>query len=92
MVALTSIRWGLAAALLAASGFLSQTGCSTGPQLPVTTPVVNVSCTWSVSDASLLEDNDCLIDRSSAEAEAETTGNEVDDVQVSPDVDLSVTP
>lgn len=88
----TPIRWALAAALLAASGLLSQTGCSTGPQLPVTTPVVNVSCTWNAGDVSLLEDNDCLIDRSSAEADAQTTGMEVEDVTVSPETSLDVTP
>lgn len=71
-------------------------GCSSGPQLPITTPVVNVSCTWQVNpagDAAVeLSDNDCLIDRSSSEAEAHTTGNETTTGDISPEIDVSPTP
>lgn len=67
-------------------------GCSTGPQMPVLTTPLTISCTWHAQDGGTATDNDCLIDRSSADTAAQTTGNEVDDVQVSPETDVSVVP
>jgi hypothetical protein len=87
-------------------------GCSSGPQLPITTPVLNISCTWhenacprSLDAGMALEaaapatqtmgsSCDCLIDRSSSEAQAETTGNNVRDNTITPTVrtDVSAIP
>lgn len=86
---MSSIRWGLCAGFLASAIYLGS-GCSTGPQLPVTTPVVNVSCTWN-AELARVEDNDCLIDRASAEGRSRTTGNETGDVSVSPETHVSGT-
>lgn len=65
-------------------------GCSA---LPVVTPtnVITVSCRWHAHAESVQEDNDCLIDRSSAEGETRTTGNETD-AQVSPQTQVSAVP
>lgn len=51
------------------------TGCASGPQLPVTSIVI--SCTWNGQDGGTLSDDDCLIDRSSADPR--TTGNQIND-------------
>ena len=78
----------LAAALSAASS-----GCSSGPQLPVVTVPMSISCTWTAApDGGHLADNDCLIDRSSAQADSETTGNRARDVTVSPQTSVSAIP
>jgi hypothetical protein len=49
-------------------------GCAAGPQLPITSVVI--SCTWHAEDGGTASDNDCLIDRSSADPR--TTGNQID--------------
>jgi hypothetical protein len=103
-------RAALAFAMIGAALFLVTwcSGCSSGPQLPITTPVVNISCNWHEGSCPRNMDGglaleaaapatqtmgsscDCLIDRSGAEAQAHTTGNELDDVQVTPTVDTNV--
>lgn len=64
--------------------------CSSGPQLPVTTTPMSISCTWNCGDGGTCEDCDCMIDRSSADSTAETTGNRARDVSVSPTLDTNV--
>lgn len=72
-------------------------GCSAGPQLPVTTVPMSISCSWTINTgqgeqqeaatvdsahgtgaqaSAVIADSDCLVDRSSAEAAAATTGND----------------
>lgn len=68
------------------------TGCSAGPQTPIVTTPMHISCTWNLQDGGTAEDCDCLIDRSSAESGSEATGNRVRDVTVSPDTDVSALP
>jgi hypothetical protein len=79
-------------ALIGAASVLAATcaGCSTGPQLPVVTTPINIACTWTNADGGVIEDNDCLIDRSSAASAAETTGNEIRDNTISPEVNADV--
>lgn len=81
------------ALLLAALAMLAlwTSSCSTGPQLPVTTPVLHISCTWNLQDGGTAEDCDCLVDRSASSAEAQTTGNETGPVEVSPRTSVSAT-
>lgn len=47
---LAILSWDMLALLLLAGGVIFLAlwtgGCSSGPQLPITTPVVNVSCQW----------------------------------------------
>lgn len=85
--------------------FFTLFGCSSGPQTPFTTPVVNVTCSWSGSacqrlvvdggptasrDLTLGSACDCLIDRSAAEATPTTTGNEVRDNTTTPEIDVGL--
>lgn len=75
----------IAAACAAASG------CSAGPQLPVTTVPVTITCSWTAApDGGALSDNDCMVDRSSAGADPRTTGNDLRGTTVSPDVRTNV--
>lgn len=96
---------------LAAALVLALSSCSSGPQLPIVTVPMSISCSWHVPigalpdmDASvqspsgadgtagvIVTDNDCMVDRSSAAAEAETTGNRARDVRVDPQTSVSAT-
>lgn len=58
------------------------TGCSVGPQVPNTVPVVNVACTWNTSDGGTCTHCQCRIDRSQAEAKPTTTGNRVEGIEL----------
>ena len=63
-------------------------GCSALP-VSTQTPVVNVTCSYSLAEGALAEDNDCLIDRATSGGEQQSTGNEIEapvDATVSPQV------
>lgn len=103
---------GLVLVVLTASLSAAVSGCSSGPQLPIVTVPMSISCSWHVPvgalpdrDASVqspsgadatagivVTDNDCMIDRSSATADAETTGNRARDVRVDPTTSVSAIP
>jgi hypothetical protein len=66
-------------------------GCAAGPQTQAAAPVVSVSCGWHIhGDHNMVEDNDCLVDRSSSEAESRAVGNQIETGDIAPSV--SVTP
>lgn len=75
---------GLVALILALAVAASMCGCSSGPQLPIVTTPISISCTWNGMDGGAIEDCDCLVDRSSAQAEGNPVGNVVRDVRVDP--------
>lgn len=66
-------------------------GCSAGPQLPVVTIPVSVTCSWSAPDGGSLEDCDCLVDRVAPATETRTTGNDSRGARVDARVDADVT-
>ncbi len=66
-------------------------GCSAGPQIPVITVPVSVSCTWNAPDGSTLEDNDCLVEGISPATTADTTGIDASGARVDANVDVSTT-
>jgi len=65
-------------------------GCSVGPQLPVITIPVNVSCTWNAPDGGALEDNDCLVENVSPATTQDTTGNDNRGARVDAELSTSV--
>lgn len=67
-------------------------GCSSGPQVPVSTPVINIACTWSIMDGGTCTECICMIDRSSALSKPVTTGNEIPNAQVEIHTDTDVEP
>lgn len=68
-------------------------GCSSGPQLPIVTVPIHVTCSWSQApDGGAFSDNDCLVDRISPVASPTTTGVESRDNTVNPRLDVGVSP
>lgn len=63
-------------------------GCSSGPQLPVITTPISITCQWNAPDSGAIEDCDCLVDRASAPSTA-TTGNDARGASVSVPVSVS---
>lgn len=66
-------------------------GCSAGPQLPIVTVPVNVSCTWNAPDGGTLNDCDCLVDHVSPTTATSSVGNESStrvDAELNPNVSL----
>ncbi len=75
---------------LAGTSWLAS-GCSSGPQLPVVTTPIHISCTWNgAPDGGTIEDCDCLIDRSSAAPATATTGVQTETRDVAPSVSVPV--
>ncbi len=68
-------------------------GCSVGPQIPNTVPVVNVTCNIRATDGGCTADGACTchIDRSWAEAKPLTTGNRIDEANIDADVRAPIT-
>ena len=71
--------------------FVACSGCSAAA-LPVLASPVTINVTYNAQDGGAIEDSDVLIDRSSAAADAETTGNVVRDVSPTLEADVSVIP
>lgn len=89
----TFIGWAtLAIGVILVSLTILATGCSAGPQLPVITIPVNVSCTWNAPDGSQLEDNDCLVENISPATTTDTTGNDNRGARVDAELSTTVTP
>lgn len=86
--------WTLATVAAIALAVSVMCACSSGPQLPVITTPVTVTCSWTITNGDggtvELRDNDCLADRISAAPGTTTTGNEVRDNNVSPEVRTNV--
>lgn len=77
--------------ILAAALSVATTACSAGPQLPIVTTPITITCSWTAApDGGHLEDNDCMVDRATSSSAAETTGNRARDVAVTPTVTTSV--
>jgi hypothetical protein len=74
---------------LAGTSWLAS-GCSSGPQLPIVTTPISISCTWHAPDGGTIEDCDCLIDRSSAAPATATTGVQTETRDVAPSVSVPV--
>lgn len=84
---------GLALALIIVAAALSVavSACSAGPQLPIVTTPITITCSWTAApDGGAVTDNDCMVDRATSNSSAETTGNRARDVTVSPDITTSV--
>jgi hypothetical protein len=83
---------GLALLLVALAGHATlASGCSSGPQLPVVTTPITITCSWSNGpDAGEMRDNDCMIDRSSAAPATATTGVRTETRDISPSVSVPI--
>lgn len=82
------------AVLLCCAMGLACTGCSSGPQLPIVTVPINISCGWHSEDGGYQQDNDCMVDRSSGSADPSTIGvdNQGMHTDVSPQTSVTATP
>jgi hypothetical protein len=70
--------------------FVLALGCSSGPQLPIVTTPIHISCMWNgAPDGGTIEDCDCLIDRSSAAPATATTGVQTETRDITPSVDVA---
>lgn len=74
--------------LLLALAFLAS--CSAGPQLPVVTTPITISCVWNNMDGGASEDCDCMVDRSSAQGEGSPTGIRTETGDISPSVSVPI--
>lgn len=73
--------------VIASSAGLLGSSCSSGPQLPIVTTPISISCTWHAPDSGAIEDCDCLIDRASAPTTS-TTGNDARGARVDTAVEV----
>lgn len=76
--------------LAALALLLALPACSSGPQLPIVTTPISISCTWHAPDAGQITDSDCMIDRSSAAPATATTGVRTETRDIAPSVNVPV--
>lgn len=74
---------------LAGSSWLAS-GCSSGPQLPIVTTPITITCSWTAPDGGSITDSDCMIDRSSSAPSTSTTGVRTETRDISPAVSVPV--
>lgn len=77
--------------LVALAGTSWLAGCSSGPQLPIVTTPITITCSWHAApDGGTITDSDCMIDRSSSAPATSTTGVRTETRDISPAVSVPV--
>jgi len=68
---------------------LTLAGCSSGPQLPISTVPQNITITFTATDGGMIEDCDVMLDRSGAGSQQDTLGNRTTTGDITPSVSVA---